>query len=513
MSHARTRQFAVSGVLLVILVALVVTPIILRPEAEAAPAGAERLIVITPHNQQIRIEFERAFSAWHERNHGTPVDVDYRRPGGTSEIRKQILAIYESAVRRGDIGPDGSVAEGVVMPYDLLFGGGTYEHGQMKRGVTVTMADGEEVRVPVSVSLEYSREQLDEWFGENRVGAVPLYDEEQHWLGVALSSFGILFNRDVLEERGLPMPRTWHDLADYRYFENLALGDPRQSGSVATTYESILNNHGWEEGWRILRAMAANARYFANDSKKVVLDVSHGEAAAGVAIDFYGRFQAQAVREPGESPEESRLGYIDPAGAVYVDPDPISILRGGRNPELARRFLEFVLTEEGQAIWQLPATGADAPPGALGPEEFELRRMPIRRVMYEKHFDRFIDKSDPYEAASTAPGRGWRSMLGPLFGAFAIDVHHEMKEAWEAMNEARARGADDALVAEMESLFHALPEHTLPDGTTVEFVPENYRAIRDDWRDRDRAAEHRIEYSEFFRSNYRRIVELAAPDA
>jgi len=505
MLHVLQDKLA-SIVMVLIIAVLIAVPLAMRPAGATPPPNAERLIVITPHNTQIRWEFERAFSDWHEARHGVPVVIDYRRPGGTSEIRKQLKAIYTSAVRGGRIAPDGSAEEG-TMPYDLFFGGGSYEHGQAKQGVTVELPSGEVVDVPISRPAGVSEGYLYETFGENRIGSSKLYDPEQYWLGVAVSSFGILYNKDLLESRGLPEPREWKDLTDPGYDGLLALGDPRQSGSIATTYESILNMQGWDAGWRTLRAMSANARYFTGESKKVVLDISRGDAAAGVAIDFYGRFQSEAVVPEGAPPESSRLGYVDPEGETLIDPDPISILRGGPNPALAEKFLRFALSIEGQAIWNFRAVGEDAPADALGPRRSNLRRMPIRRVMYDEYLDRFVDRVNPYEAATDAPSRGWRSMLGPMFGAFAIDVHHEMKSAWDAMNGARSSGDDEAL-AEMERLFFAMPTHTSPGGEDLEFNEENYRVIREDWRDRERAAEYRIAYTRFFRENYERIVEM-----
>src|SRR5690606_21922861 len=117
-------------------------------------------------------------------------------------------------------------------------------------------------------------------------------------------------------------------------------------------------------------------------STRPPIDVSQGDAVAGLAIDFYGRGQAQEVMASGETAETSRVGYVDPEGAVYIDADPVSILRGGPNPELARAFVEFLLTDEAQALWQMRATaGADAaesdtPAGVngapMGPRAYEL---------------------------------------------------------------------------------------------------------------------------------------------
>ena len=508
------------GVLMAIAMILLV-PLQFRPDRQAIPTDAQRLVVISPHNEQIRTEFEGAFRQWHRQRFGQDVFLDWRFPGGTAEIRKLLVSIYTEAVTSGRIAPDGTMSPGAEpMPFDLLFGGGTFEHGEVKKGVTVDLDDkGPQppITLPMSVPQQHPSSTLDEWFGENKVGASPLYDPGdpakndpgQFWIGTALSGFGIITNRDVLRELGVPEPGTWEGLCDPRLAGWISLADPRQSGSVATAYESILNSKGWTEGWKILRRMSANSRSFSFSSLKIPLEVAVGQAAAGVAIDFYGRYQSQALMKPGETPQTTRIGYTDPPGAAFVDPDPISILRGGPNPELARRFLEFVLSEEGQAIWNFPLQSTSGL--TLGPTQFEIRRMPIRRMMFERHASTMIDKVNSYDIASTAPNKGWRSAIGPMMGAFAIDTHADLISAWRAINDAQARGADPALLAQAEALFDAMPTHTMKDGTALPFDEKNYRTIRADWREAEKDGRWqtiRMGYTSFFQSNYRQIVAM-----
>ncbi len=505
-------------------------PFAFRPTEAKVPAGAERLVIITPHGDPIRTEFSIAFDRWHRARFNVPAVIDWRVPGGTSEIRKQLQAIYTRAVRDGQIKPDGSLAFG-SMPFDLLYGGGTFEHGQMKRGVKAIPPGGDkEVSVPIAAPAGFEQAQLDEWFGENAVGSGLLYEPEQYWIGTALSGFGIAFNRDVLKRLSLPEPRSWEHLTDARYVGWLGLADPRASGSVLTTFESIMNEYGWERGWRTLRAMGANARYFANSSPKVPLDVGSGDAAAGLAIDYYGRYESQALMKPGETPETARVGYIDPPGEVFIDTDPITLLRGGANPIIAKRFIEFTLTEEGQALWNFPVKSGDSslslpqasspkPQAQLGPEQYELRRMPVRRMMYEKHAGVMIDKVNPFEIASTTKPKGWREAIGLMMGAFSIDIHPEQVAAWRALNSAKAAAHPRA--AEMEQLFYSMPTHRLTvknaDGTSetkeLPLNPENYKAIAADWADAKKTGRLdsiRVRYMAFFRAQYAAIVRMAA---
>ena len=448
-----------------ILVALAIVlgvPFLFEPDEAKPDPNALRLIIVTPHNEQIRYEFETAFDRWHrEQFNGQGVDIDWRTPGGTTEIRRQLFAEYSAAARKGTMDD---------MSYDLLFGGGSYEHSQVARPQTVENAAGEDVTFTVSEPVtDFSDEQLATWYGENRIGRNTLYDPKRHWFGAALSAFGIVYNRDALEDLGAEEPQTWEDLTDPDLFGWVALADPGQSGSICTTFEVILQLQGWHEGWRILQEAAANSRYFANSSSKIPIDVSIGEAAAGMCIDFYGRTQSEAIAASGDA---DRLGYVDPAGLTDIDPDPISLLRGAQNRELAVRFIEFTLSDEGQALWQFPiaqAEGRGIGDGAAstavddapqGPSRFALRRMPIRRTMYDQYFDRFVDQVNPFDLAR--PIDSWdfsvRRYIPPIFSAMAIDNHAPLQRAWVALH---AAGPDHPYAEEMRRLFHEIPGITI----------------------------------------------------
>jgi len=509
----------VSQILIILALAVIIgIPFALRP---AGPGGEDKdlptLVVITPHVPQIRTEFAEGFSRWHQVHHGSAARLDFRVPGGTSEIVKQLQSQYNAAIKNGVIAADGSCAAGSVS-FDVVFGGGSFDHGRLKKGDGVTapvvQPDGttKAVNVPMSVPAGFSQAQLDAWFGENTIGTQTLYDPEQYWIGTALSGFGIVFNRDLLARLQLHEPDSFEDLADPRLVGFVALADPRQSGSLTTTFDAILNHYGWDQGWRLLREITANARYFTNSSTKPPVDVAQGEAAAALAIDFYGRGQAQAILREGQDPATSRVGYADPVGAAYIDADPISILRGAPNPELAKRFIEYVLSDEGQSLWQFRARPEAASGDGLGPRQYELRRMPVRRSMYDRYVDRMVDQADPFKAASKDSVKGWRSGIPVMMGAFAIEVSDEQRAAWRALLSERERvtsgGGLPSRLAEMEALFYSWPTTTV-DGKELEFRAENFKAIRESWRPVGAQGRAEVGYTSFFRDAYRKVVELA----
>lgn len=510
-------HFDLSKVLIILaLVVVVGVPFLFRPERATPDANALSLVIITPHNEQIRTEFERGFDRWYRKNFGgRGVVVDWRTPGGTSEIRKQLYAEYQAAIDAGPIAPKS-------MSYDLLFGGGSYEHGKMKTvfkpiGEKEAGGGGEARSTTISQAADFSQAQLDEWYGKNEIGRNTLYDPEHHWFGTALSTFGLVFNRDVLREMGVADPVTWDDLTNPKLQGWVALADPGQSGSICTTFDVILQRAGWVEGWRILRESAANSRYFSNSSSKVPIDVSLGEAAAGMCIDFYGRYQAQSILDWGGG---DRVGYAEVPKMSDIDPDPISLLVGAPHPELAKRFIEFCLSVEGQSLWQYPARGKFAG-GAesgdeLGPEEFELRRMPVRRKMYDSPYvEHFVDRVNPFECAEPIDSWNWntRAFIPALFSSMAIDNHQYLKRSWKAMNEV---GANDKNAAKMRELFLKMPTTEIFDGETGSMREvslggvESLKKIKAAWKaDPMKKDRDRIEWTKFFRANYLEIERLA----
>jgi ABC-type Fe3+ transport system substrate-binding protein len=495
-------------IVLALLIATLLLPLLWARPRPAGDAAARRLVIVTPHNEQIRYEFGRAFSRWHQQTHGESVEIDWRSLGGTSDIRRMLISRYEKLAKAG--------RENEGAGFDMMFGGGAYEFDyQLKPGVRMIRRDdrGNPVtrRVSISVPTELPAELIAAAYPTRRIADEKLYDaQDGHWYGVVLSSFGIAYNRDVLERLGLPEPTTWADLADPRYDRWVALADPAHSGSVRVTYDAILQRYGFDNadaddpyakgflrrsGIKTLRRVFANARYFAPGSNKVPTDVSHGEAAAGICIDFYGRYQSQVIGGG------RRVGFVAPAGSTLISADPIAVLRGAKNRELATRFIQFLLTEQGQAIWcfergveVVRETGESK---LRGPERFELRRSPIRRDMYAKHLEHMTDKVDPFDIARAVP-EGTPSYFGPLptlLHAMCMDVHTDLQAAWRTVYACD----DPALKAKLRIEFDKLP-----------FTRDELRAAAGRWRNDPRAElEDRMAWTDFFRDQYARVVRMA----
>jgi iron(III) transport system substrate-binding protein len=521
---------------ILLFILILVLPFVLRmtltraqqtPEAVLGPS-AGRLVVVTPHNQDIRREFARAFSDWHIRNYGQPVELDYRTPGGTGDIRRMLETTY-----RGFRQTDGALPETVPVDIHIVWGGGDF------------FFDVELKPLGILQPLEIDPQLLDEAFPEHSLAGVRLYDhvvDEQgrrqppHWVGVCLSSFGIVYNPNLYKALQLPEPVGWADLTHERLHGMVALADPTHSGSAAVAYMMVIQRamadaeerflrrvggsgagvqeeantdiarfredpeyeraleEGWKEGMRQLLLIAANARYFTDSASQVPRDVSIGDAAAGMAIDFYGRVYEEIV-----GPE--RVRFISPYAATAITPDPVAILHGvsGEHRELANRFVRFLLTPAGQRLWILPAGEP------YGPRQRSLHRPPIRQDLYEDRTG-WTDDVNPFEEAGDFNQRQeWMALFGdtrPIWSAAWIDSRDALKSAYARV----LRVQDPARRAQLIFQLSDLPIKMVE----VQEQQKERRQIQrdggpiDEWR-----ARKRIEWANRFRRHYAEVAARA----
>lgn len=422
-----------------VLVAVALAPLMLQQTDSVQRSDSDEvLVVISPHNETIRNEFALAFNAYWQEKTGKKVFVDWRTPGGTSEIRLVLDNKFNGAKENEGIG------------IDVFFGGGEYIFEKMAKA-------GRFQKLEVF-------ETHQTWFeGESGIsqefGGETFYSKQQLWVGVCLSQFGICYNVDGLQKLGLTPPTCWDDLGDPQYFGQIAMADPTKSGSVARAFEMLVQQkvqdsleqtklepgeteslrrlrairYGWANGLNLIQKIAANTRYFTDSASKIPHDVAQGNAAAGMCIDFYGRSYNEKLKKTDGT---SRLQWVAPLGGTSLSVDPVAVFRGAKNQTVAQGFVEFLLSERGQVLWNAKLGSR------FGPQQRVLRRLPVRPAVYSK--ENVADFTDPEEL----PYKGDPQLVykeeitGPVFGALrtivksmCIDSHKELQAAWVALAE------------------------------------------------------------------------------
>jgi len=416
----------------------------------AGPTNAQDILVLlSPHSDEIQIEFDEAFSAHYEAATGRTVSLEWLDVGGgTSSILRYIKSEFSRQ-------PSG-------IQIDLFFGGGIDPY--------TSLADAgllQPCRLPDDILASIAP----------TIGGIPVYDPEFRWFGATLAGFGIVYNKRVLETLGFTVPKTWAELGDPRYATWVGSGDPRFSGSVHMAYELILQAYGWDRGWEVITTMGANVRNFAGSGSQAPKDVAVGEVAFGLSIDFYAWAQMAEVGE-------AFIGFTMPDNMTIVNPDGLGVLKGAPNPKVARAFVTFVMSEPGQKLWFLKR----GVPG--GPVHRQLNRFTVIPELYSKLRDDAAVTLNPFEWRSdlvydAAKANARWSILNDMIGAFVIDPHDRLRYAWE-------QARKDGLTREEIRRLSAIP-------LSERAAQELGIALRED---KELRVEKLTEWSEFAREKY-----------
>jgi ABC-type Fe3+ transport system substrate-binding protein len=512
---------------LIALALVLALPFALKPKNDELLTPAdETLVIVSPHNEAIRYEFARAFTKYEKAKTGKTVRVDWRTPGGTTEISRylasQYLGAFEydwthnlhrawsaevnaafdnpkivpaanpaqdtpaQAARRAFL--DSNLSSGL----DLFFGGGSFDF-------SAQAAAGRLVDCGV---IAKHPELFNEHAIPQSLGGEEYWDQQGRWIGTVLSAFGICWETDAVKRLGVPAPKEWSDLANPKYLGQLGLSNPTLSGSAAKAYEMLIQQQmqraptpaeGWTRAMQLLQRIGGNARYFTDAGQTVALDVTNGDASAGMTIDFFARFQSETVRKPDGS---SRVGYVTPAGGSSYGVDPIGLLRGAPHRQVALDFIEFVLSIEGQKLWDY-RLGA---PG--GPEKYALRRLPLRPELYQPEYRQYFadPEINPYDEAGKFVYHG--EWTGALFRTFSfivrvmcIDTNVELREAWAALIKANFPPQATAAFEDVSAVDFATAKTTIKTALSSPDKIQQVRLAKD-------LADH-------FRAQYRRTIELA----
>ena len=173
------------------------------------------------------------------------------------------------------------------------------------------------------------------------------YHDEPHGLyhNFALSGVGFMWNQKTLDEAGIASPLNWQDLTDTRFYGQVAMSSPSRSGTNHLIVESILQDMGWNEGWRFLVQLASNMKTITARSFRVPDGVAGGRFGVGLVIDFLAFAKNYADGN-------NHFTYGEP---TFLMPARVALLQNGRNRKEAVAFIDYLLSKEGQDVLLSPA--------------------------------------------------------------------------------------------------------------------------------------------------------------
>ncbi|MDR1709735.1 MAG: ABC transporter substrate-binding protein [Candidatus Accumulibacter sp.] len=160
----------------------------------------------------------------------------------------------------------------------------------------------------------------------------PLPDYDGSFTAARLGTLGIAYNTRHIKEP----PKSWDDLKKPAYKGAFGIANPALSGTAYMSVAVISKTFGWE----FFEALRANGAKMGKGSGQVVDDTASGDLVASLAVDYITLDKID---------KGATLQLVYPPEMLVV-PSPVAIFKNSPNVEAAKKFVDFLLSQEGQSI-------------------------------------------------------------------------------------------------------------------------------------------------------------------
>jgi iron(III) transport system substrate-binding protein len=209
------------------------------------------------------------------------------------------------------------------------------------------------------LTIEYKSPKL----GDLQNWAVRQWEQSKgRAVGIYSGALGFGFNTELIKKKGLAEPKCWADLLDPKLKDEIQVADPNSSGTSYTLLATIVQLMGEDKGFAYLKALHKNINQYTKSGAAPARATAIGETTVGIA------FQHDLVTAVVD---KAPLKVVAPCEGTGFEIGSMSIIKGARNLDNARKWYDWALTAPAQEIgaqtksYQIPsAKSAKIPPEA-----------------------------------------------------------------------------------------------------------------------------------------------------
>jgi iron(III) transport system substrate-binding protein len=158
-------------------------------------------------------------------------------------------------------------------------------------------------------------------------------------VGLYLGALGFAYNTELLAKKKLPVPKAWEDLLRPEYKGEIQMSNPSSAGTAYTVIATLTQLMGPDKAWDYLGKLHKNISTYQRSGLGPLKAVARGEAT--ISISFLGDI-------PNEKAQGFPLEAVIPAEGTGAEIASMSIVKGARNVENAKKFYEWALTPQAQ---------------------------------------------------------------------------------------------------------------------------------------------------------------------
>ena len=204
-------------------------------------------------------------------------------------------------------------------------------------------------------------------------------------VGIYAGALGYSYNTAELAKRKLPEPKCWADLAKPIYKDDVQVANPNSSGTSYTMLATLVQIMGEQKAFDFMKAMHKNINQYTKSGAAPARAAATGESLIGIT------FQHDAVVQAiGGAP----VKIVSPCEGTGYEIGSMSIIKGAKNLANARKWYDWALSPEGQAVgsaakisYQVPSN-KKAPVPAQAPKLGDIKLIDYDFVKYGSSAER-----------------------------------------------------------------------------------------------------------------------------
>jgi len=199
------------------------------------------------------------------------------------------------------------------------------------------------------LSLEYKSPALSQLHGWAQQQA---QQSAYKTVGIYSGPLGFGYNSELLAKKKLPIPKTWNDLLNPALKGEIQVANPASSGTAYTMVATLVQLMGEDKAFEYMKKLHANISQYTRSGTGPIKAAARGETT--ISISF-------VHDAPGEKMQGFPIETVTPADGTGAEIGSMSIIKGARNLEAAKKFYEWALTPGAQEMaaaakqFQLPS--------------------------------------------------------------------------------------------------------------------------------------------------------------
>jgi iron(III) transport system substrate-binding protein len=160
-------------------------------------------------------------------------------------------------------------------------------------------------------------------------------------VGIYSGPLGFGYNPELLAKKKLQPPKTWGDLLKPELKGDVQVANPASSGTAYTMIATLVQLMGEEKAFDYLKGLHKNVSQYTRSGTGPIKAVARGETAVSISFVHDG---------PGEKMQGFPVETVTPADGTGAEIGSMSIIKGSRNLEAAKKFYEWALTPAAQEM-------------------------------------------------------------------------------------------------------------------------------------------------------------------